>query len=132
MQALFRGLTITLARELPSYFCFFGTYEAIREALKPAGGLREDCGLAVTSLAGGVGGILLWAVTFPVDVIKSRIQLDDMMQTKGWITQLFCIYRNEGIAVLYSGLMPTLIRTVPSSAVLFLVFEYTKKLMNDR
>ncbi|XP_050528718.1 mitochondrial ornithine transporter 1-like isoform X2 [Daktulosphaira vitifoliae] len=130
--ALFRGLTITLARELPSYFCFFGAYEAIRETLKPEGGSREDCGLVATSVAGGVGGILLWAVTFPVDVVKSRIQLDDAISTRRWVPMLMNIYQNEGFSALYSGLAPTLVRTVPSSAMLFIVYEYTKKLMSDR
>ncbi|XP_027840143.1 mitochondrial ornithine transporter 1-like [Aphis gossypii] len=125
---LFRGLEMTVAREMPSYFCFFGVYEMVREALKPAGRTRADCGLLATTAAGAAGGVLLWTVTFPVDVVKSRIQLDDAMPTRGWTMCMFHVYRNEGVVALYSGLAPTLIRCVPSSAVLFLVYEYTKKL----
>lgn len=130
VKGMFRGLTMTVVREMPSYFCFFGAYEAIRERLKPTGQTRDDCGLLATTAAGAVGGVLLWTVTFPVDVVKSRIQLDDRLPTRGWTACLARVYRDEGIAALYSGLMPTLVRCVPTSAVLFIVYEYTKKLLD--
>mgnify|MGYP004593958221 CR=1 FL=1 len=41
------------------------------------------------------------------------------------------IIRNEGINSLYNGLKPTLIRTVPATATLFVTYEYTKKIMLD-
>lgn len=127
MGGLFRGLTMTVAREMPSYFCFFGVYEAVREALKPVGRTRAECGLLATMAAGSMGGMVLWTVTFPVDVVKSRIQLNDALPTRGWMACMLQMYRNEGAAALFSGLAPTLVRCVPSSAVLFLVYEFTKK-----
>lgn len=130
-RGLFRGLSMTVAREMPSYFCFFGMYEAVRDALKPVGRTRADCGLLATTVAGAAGGMLLWSVTFPVDVVKSRIQLDDTMPTRGWTVCMLRVYRDEGVAALYSGLAPTLVRCVPSSAVLFIVYEYTRKLFED-
>lgn len=39
------------------------------------------------------------------------------------------VVRQEGISALYNGLIPTLIRTVPATATLFVTVEYTKKLM---
>lgn len=39
------------------------------------------------------------------------------------------IVREEGIGALYNGLTPTLIRTIPATATLFITVEYTKKLM---
>lgn len=126
---MFRGLTLTVAREMPSYFCFFGVYEWVRETLKPAGRTRDDCGPVATTVAGACGGVLLWSVTFPVDVVKSRIQLDDALPTRGWTARMVRVYRDEGVAALYSGLAPTLVRCVPSSAVLFVVYEYTKRLL---
>lgn len=128
LTGLFRGLTMTVAREMPSYFCFFGVYEAVREALKPAGRARADCGPLATTAAGAAGGMLLWTVTFPVDVVKSRIQLDDALPTRGWTACMARVFRDEGLAALYSGLAPTLVRCVPSSAVLFVVYEYTRKM----
>lgn len=39
------------------------------------------------------------------------------------------IVRKEGIMSLYNGLLPTVCRTIPATAVLFLVYENTKKLL---
>lgn len=41
------------------------------------------------------------------------------------------IVRNEGIGALYNGLKPTLLRTVPATATLFVTYEYTKKFMHN-
>ena len=41
---LFRGLTSTLAREVPGYFFFFGGYELSRYVLTPKGKSPEDLG----------------------------------------------------------------------------------------
>lgn len=40
------------------------------------------------------------------------------------------IFKKEGISAFYNGLMPTLIRTIPATATLFLTYEYTKKCLN--
>lgn len=41
------------------------------------------------------------------------------------------IVRQEGIGALYNGLIPTLIRTIPATATLFVTVEYTKKIMSN-
>lgn len=41
------------------------------------------------------------------------------------------IVKNEGISSLYNGLKPTLIRTVPATATLFVTYEYSKRFMLD-
>lgn len=41
---LFRGMTPTLAREVPGYFFFFGGYELCRHFLTPKGKTADDIG----------------------------------------------------------------------------------------
>lgn len=41
---MFRGLTSTIAREMPGYFVFFGGYEGTRHLLTPVGKSKDDCG----------------------------------------------------------------------------------------
>ncbi|XP_048512183.1 mitochondrial ornithine transporter 1 isoform X2 [Athalia rosae] len=126
---LFRGLLSTIAREMPGYFFFFGGYEATRELLAKPGQNKEDIGWLNTMIAGAAGGALFWLVIFPADVIKSRIQVQDLRQPAYII--LRDVARNEGIGALYNGLKPTLIRTVPATSTLFLTYEYSKKLMQS-
>lgn len=40
--------------------------------------------------------------------------------------QIVC---QHGLSALYNGLWPTLIRTIPSTAALFVTYEYTQKFL---
>uniref|UniRef100_A0A182PBI9 Mitochondrial ornithine transporter n=1 Tax=Anopheles epiroticus TaxID=199890 RepID=A0A182PBI9_9DIPT len=125
LPGMFRGLTSTFAREMPGYFFFFGGYEQTRELLAQPGQSKEDIGPLRTMVAGAVGGVALWTVIFPADVIKSRIQVYSMRAS---MTQVgLDIFRKEGVLAFYNGLLPTIVRTIPATAVLFVVYEYTKK-----
>ncbi|KAG7305445.1 hypothetical protein JYU34_009514 [Plutella xylostella] len=129
IQGLFRGLVPTIMREMPGYFFFFGGYEGTRELLAKPGQSKDDIGFVRTMIAGAVGGLVLWTVIFPSDVIKSRIQISNKSQK--FLTVGYDIVKNEGALALYNGLKPTLVRTIPATAVLFVVYEYSKKLMHQ-
>lgn len=91
-----------------------GSYEWIRERLKPAGARKEDCDATATLVAGGAAGLLMWAVVYPADVVKSRVQ---MSENKLGIQLIGEMIQNAGLRGLYCGLLPTLIKTVPVTAV---------------
>uniref|UniRef100_A0A182MFD3 Mitochondrial ornithine transporter n=1 Tax=Anopheles culicifacies TaxID=139723 RepID=A0A182MFD3_9DIPT len=125
IPGMFRGLTSTFAREMPGYFFFFGGYEQTREFFTRPGQSKDEIGALRTMVAGAVGGVALWTVIFPADVIKSRIQVYSMRAS---MTQVgLDIFRKEGVLAFYNGLLPTIVRTIPATAVLFVVYEYTKK-----
>lgn len=129
IPGMFRGLTSTFAREMPGYFFFFGGYEATRELLAKPGQSKDDIGPLNTMAAGAVGGVALWTAIFPADVIKSRIQVQSLTHS---MTQVGMeIIRKEGFLALYNGLQPTIVRTIPATAVLFVVYEYSKKFMTE-
>ncbi|XP_035431892.1 mitochondrial ornithine transporter 1 [Spodoptera frugiperda] len=129
VQGLFRGLVPTIMREMPGYFFFFGGYEGTRELLKKPGQSKDDIGFVRTMIAGAVGGLVLWTVIFPSDVIKSRIQISNKSQK--FLTVGYEIVQKEGVLALYNGLKPTLVRTIPATAALFVVYEYSKKWMHQ-
>lgn len=79
-------------------------------------------------LAGAVGGGVFWTTTFPLDVAKSRIQVNNI--NDNLVTTISKIAKNEGILALYQGLTPTLVRTIPATAALFATVEYSKKFFN--
>lgn len=88
---------------------------------------KDDIGPIYTMISGAIGGVCLWTAIFPADVIKSRIQVSG--STKGMIAVGVDIFKTEGGFALYNGLTPTVLRTIPATAVLFLVYEYTKKFL---
>ncbi|KAG8039781.1 hypothetical protein G9C98_000510 [Cotesia typhae] len=119
---LFRGLSSTIAREMPGYFFFFGGYELTRGFLAKPGQSRDEIGPLKTMAAGAVGGTVLWLVIFPADVVKSRIQVQNLSKPALGIMKQ--IARNEGISALYNGLKPTLCQGLRSrdNAFVYMLF----------
>ncbi|XP_003782159.1 mitochondrial ornithine transporter 2 [Otolemur garnettii] len=129
LLGFYHGLSSTLLQEVPGYFFFFGGYEMSRSYFA-SGRSKDELGPAHLMFSGGVAGISLWLVVFPVDCIKSRIQVLSMHgKQAGFIGTLSSVVRNEGIAVLYSGLTATMVRAFPANGTLFLVYEYSRKMM---
>ncbi|XP_005105018.1 mitochondrial ornithine transporter 1 [Aplysia californica] len=131
VKGLFKGLTATFLREMPGYFFFFGGYEICRHLLTPPGKTKDEIGPLRTILCGGVGGVTLWVIIFPADVVKSRIQVQSVSgKPPTFRTVFFKILQQEGPKALYTGLGPTVVRTFPATGALFLAYETTKKSLN--
>ncbi|XP_062872623.1 solute carrier family 25 member 15a [Trichomycterus rosablanca] len=127
----YQGLPTTIMREIPGYFCFFGGYEMSRSAFAHTLGRdKEDIGVVPLMLSGGIGGALLWLAVYPIDCVKSRIQVLSLAgRQEGFMKTFTGIVRNEGVRSLYSGLTPTMIRTFPANGALFLAYELSRKMM---
>ncbi|XP_042301413.1 mitochondrial ornithine transporter 1 isoform X2 [Sceloporus undulatus] len=128
----YRGLSSTLLREIPGYFLFFGGYELSRTFFA-FGRPKEELGPVALMVSGGIGGICLWIAVYPVDCIKSRIQVLSMAgKQAGFMGTFASVFQNEGVFALYSGLKPTMIRAFPANGALFLAYEYSRKLMMNQ
>ncbi len=104
---LFRGFTPTLCREIPGFFFFFGAYEFSRNQFSARGRRKDDP--VVLIMSGAAGGVAIWTAIFPIDVVKSRIQIGHVSPSKDGKPQmsstrflpcLLQIIRNEGIFLL--------------------------------
>ncbi|XP_023064656.1 mitochondrial ornithine transporter 1 isoform X3 [Piliocolobus tephrosceles] len=91
----YHGLSSTLLREVPGYFFFFGGYELSRSFFA-SGRSKDELGPVPLMLSGGVGGICLWLAVYPVDCIKSRIQVLSMSgKQAGFIRTFINVVKNE-------------------------------------
>ena len=83
---------------------------------------------ASSALAGGCSGALTWALIYPFDVIKTRIQTTSM-QTPPSQRRMSFIYRSivnqHGWRYLFRGLGITLFRAFPVNGIIFPVYEFT-------
>eukprot|EP01023_Acetabularia_acetabulum_P010361 TRINITY_DN14732_c0_g1_i7.p3 TRINITY_DN14732_c0_g1~~TRINITY_DN14732_c0_g1_i7.p3 ORF type:complete len:165 (-),score=21.46 TRINITY_DN14732_c0_g1_i7:267-761(-) len=124
---LFKGLNVTLLREMPGNALYFGAYEGTKMYLAHTRNLNSVNDLDPLSLmlAGGLGGLAFWSVVYPTDVWKSRIQVDDYKYPKyrGIIDCAQKILKEEGIKGWYKGYLPCLMRSFPANAVTFVVYE---------
>lgn len=131
IKGLFRGFVPTAIRET-GFGAYFGVYEATLMLFSQPSSSPEKSPLAPEAapssaqarrsypvlIAGALAGVCSWVVTFPFDVIKTRVQstlspnLDNPFRNM-WSTIVYS-YRQEGLQVFFHGLKPTLIRLVIS------------------
>lgn len=129
VASVFRGSAATLLRDGSGSYAYFAVYEYIKRTLTPQG----QTGLSPTAvlMGGGFAGVCNWLVALPFDVIKNRIQADT--STKG-STSMIAVGRKllaeEGLAGLYRGASPALLRAFPANAACFFGMELSRSLLD--
>ncbi|KAI8365669.1 mitochondrial carrier domain-containing protein [Choanephora cucurbitarum] len=130
-KGFYQGGLITMIRDAPSYGLYFLAYEGMKRTLDVSG---DDHAWKLL-LAGGVAGTVSWASIYPVDVIKSRLQMpsqESLLVRLPYRSIKDCVvrsYRSEGSGVFFRGLWPTLLRGFPVNAVTFYVYEVVMNLL---
>ena len=85
-------------------------------------------GICVFTLAGGVSGAIGWFISFPLDCIKANIQGRSMeASVRGpklnFIDVGSSLLRSKGIAGLYAGIIPSILRAFVVSSSRFSAYE---------
>ncbi|KAI9593931.1 mitochondrial carrier domain-containing protein [Syncephalis fuscata] len=126
LRGLYRGMNMTLLREIPSSAAYFGAYEGIKEllALRHANKLERPRPLDYL-IAGGIAGQVAWLVCYPQDIIKSRLQIDPVSSGHGSAHYARLLWRegNRNFRVFFRGFGTAMIRAFPANAATFLVYE---------
>ncbi|XP_011151903.1 mitochondrial basic amino acids transporter isoform X2 [Harpegnathos saltator] len=123
-RGVFKGLSITFFREGPSYGVYFVTYEILTRT--PS---KQPISTFHMLLAGGLAGSASWVISYPIDVIKSRIQAESGDRYSGALDCLRKSVRAEGYTCLFRGLNSTIIRAFPTNAATFAVVTWTYRLL---
>lgn len=129
-RALFKGIHCAILRDIIGYFFYIGTYELCLETLCPVCTRGAGYPMPVIMISGGLAGVMHYVTCFPIDVVKARIQNQSYHVTARSV--MLNILRNEGKAYFWSGMKPVIIRTIPGSAVFFLVYENVRKQLRTR
>lgn len=98
----------------------------------------DNCGIMTSSLlsyetlvhalAGATGSVIGMATFYPLDTLRSRIQVEDSLKLHGTSLQLLIKLANEeGIESLYRGLCPVLQSLSVSNFVYFYTFHALRK-----
>lgn len=128
VRGVFKGLGITVMREIPAFSSYFVTYELLT---------RNNDNTPISTLrmlfAGGFAGTVSWILTYPIDVVKSRLQADGMVGAAQYNGIIDCVKKSistEGHKFLTRGLTSTIIRAFPTNAACFTVVNWTFRLCN--
>jgi hypothetical protein len=133
LKGLYQGGLITMIRDAPSYGIYFWAYEGMKRLLQVESG--DDAWKLL--LAGGIAGTVSWGSIYPIDVVKSRLQMQQKTRhllnessqiiiDRPYASIKDCVirsYKIEGLGVFFRGLWPTLLRGFPVNAVTFYVYE---------
>lgn len=87
----------------------------------------------IEAICGFVAGATAKGITFPLDTLRKRIQMNrfDYFSKKNILSLGIKIFQNEGISGLYKGFGISIMKTAPTSAITMFVYEYTlSKLMH--
>jgi len=128
---LYRGMLPSALGVFPYVGVSFATYEQIR----PFFPKRPDgSGLPTTSAAiicGAVSGILGQTLAFPFDTCRRRMQVSGFLEGEFRQRLRFRdvwkdLWRAEGVAGFYRGVVPNLLKAAPSAAIGFYVYEFAR------
>ncbi|CAI0411151.1 unnamed protein product [Linum tenue] len=131
---LYKGLGATLLGVGPNIALSFSVYESLRslwQSQRP-----DDHTVAVSLACGSLSGIASSTVTFPLDLVRRRKQLEGAGgRARVYTTGLFGIFKHiiktEGFRGLYRGIMPEYYKVVPGVGICFMTYETLKVLLAD-
>mmetsp|Transcript_5548 Transcript_5548/g.13891 ORF Transcript_5548/g.13891 Transcript_5548/m.13891 type:complete len:373 (-) Transcript_5548:34-1152(-) len=140
-HGLYRGMGVTLWRETPAFGMYFATYDAVKERVENLLEEKDEKhpipshahAWAASALAGGISGAWTWAIIYPFDVIKSKIQTSPLESRlrKGMWTVGHDLIREHGWKHMFRGLGVTLVRAFPVNAIIFPVYEFVLVQLGD-
>ncbi|MED6122637.1 hypothetical protein PIB30_041578 [Stylosanthes scabra] len=131
---LYKGLGATLLGVGPNIAISFSVYEALRSYWKSR---RPDDSTVMVSLAcGSLSGIASSTATFPLDLVRRRMQLEGAggrarVYNSGLFGTFRRIVQNEGLRGLYRGILPEYYKVVPGVGIVFMTYETLKMLLGD-
>ncbi|KAI0918928.1 hypothetical protein AcW1_003553 [Taiwanofungus camphoratus] len=132
-KGIMRGYWVTVAREIPAYAGFYTAYEFTKRNFAKIYGTQIPVWALLTS--GATGGIAYWLSCYPLDVVKSRVQLRATPPSGTPVQyiahELKVIASESGMVGLFRGLSPSLLRSIPAAASTFAAFELTREYLRE-
>ena len=151
----FHGLGITIIREIPSFAFYFVAYGLLarssfasvlgNHAAPLIFGKSHHCidrfivssfhrfvpALTLLALPGALAGWAMWIPTYPADIVKTLVQVQDSTKNKmlGPMQITTKLYRSGGVKAFFDGLEPKLVRAAVKHAVTFWVYEIVMNIL---
>ncbi|KAK9477329.1 mitochondrial carrier domain-containing protein [Lipomyces japonicus] len=148
LSGFFRGLRPAVSQIVPYMGFFFATYEPCKRVIDQQllADKHHDSYLQASkmidfsseALAGMVAGTISKTGVFPLDVIRKRMQVQGPTRTlyilksipnypNSIMACVKTIIAHEGVRGLYRGLMVSLLKAAPNSAITMWMFEHSIK-----
>ncbi|ETW04439.1 hypothetical protein H310_04713 [Aphanomyces invadans] len=98
-------------------FCIFDTLQSKSAASAPH---------VEKAVHGAIAGMCATLAVYPMEVVRTRIIMQDATAFRGIHKELTHIYRKEGMRGLYRGCLSGLVGSIPFEGIQFACYEYSK------
>lgn len=145
LRGLYHGIGPSLYGILPYSGLKFFVYQHLKQyywkylyvpiEVDPVTGGRSKLPVAYMLVFGGIAGLIAQTVTYPLDVVRRRMQVEGMkairmggeeILPRSTLAALWSIARQEGFHALFSGLSINYMKVVPSTAIGFSCYDFLK------
>ncbi|KAI5061208.1 hypothetical protein GOP47_0023713 [Adiantum capillus-veneris] len=146
--SLYKGLLPALLSMVPAGAVFYGVYDILKAAYLQSPKAQQDLlnrigsngqgssakdaavqpelGPMRTLIYGAIAGACAETVTYPLEVVRRQLQLQQTAAKMGLITAFQTIIERDGFGALFSGVVPSTVQVLPSAALSYLVYEFMK------
>lgn len=136
VNGIYRGYGVTIMRDIPFSMIQYPLWELLNSLTTRNLMNQHNLKLFVEACDGSVAGAVASAITTPLDVAKTRIQLADLEQNAEYTVQhrnplriLRSLYRQKGIQGIFSGFVPRVVWTTIGGFIWFGTYSVVKYLL---
>ncbi|KAF4743119.1 RNA polymerase II [Perkinsus olseni] len=123
VASMWRGNLVSVIHKFPYGAINYYVYEKAKILMRPYWSTPTDPGISCRFLAGFMGGCAANVVTYPLDLVRTRLATNDTIRNWGIIPTLREIARTEGLSSLFKGLGVTIWCQGLNIALNFAIYE---------
>tara|TARA_B110000261_G_C13097089_1_gene362454 strand:- start:27 stop:887 length:861 start_codon:yes stop_codon:yes gene_type:complete len=127
LKGFFKGYGSTIFSLTPFIAINFAVFDMMKENIDPS---IVNNTVVYTLGLGSISALLSQTLCYPLDTIRRRMQLKDSNYKNGYQAAKEII-KNESIRNFYKGMIPNVLRIVPSNAIRFTIFDYLKTYFDE-
>ena len=140
VRGLYAGILPAVVQIIPYMGINFALYEKLVNTIDDHD--NNDKKAINPAMAGFISGGSSKLLVYPLDTIKKRLQaqafqttmsdnLSSNLKYKGMIDCFVTIAKEEGIGAFYRGLVPTVLKSMVGTSVVFGVYSFTKNALEN-
>ncbi|GFT56919.1 solute carrier family 25 member 40 [Nephila pilipes] len=126
ISRLWSGLPPSLFLSVPSNVIYFTMYDQFREKLSSHFALPVGS-VAVPLVSGITARVLTVTIMSPIEFLRTKMQSEQMKYSDAF-RSISTLVKNRGYFSLWRGLVPTILRDAPFSAIYWTIYEQLKAL----
>jgi hypothetical protein len=126
---LYKGLVPSVSSIIPYVGIGFTLYDEVK--IRLAGGAQQDeLSFGARLAAGSFSGVAAQSMTYPIDTVRRRMQMDGALGTPkmygGCADCTRQLWQQGGIGIFYRGLAVNAMKTTPGAAIQFCAYDVIK------